>query len=222
MIKKTLSKLYSGLKNGIKRVEKKFGDKNISAWFASPNRERLRLEYNLNADSVVLDLGGYEGQWASDIFAMYLCKVYIFEPIKNFAINIEKRFAKNDKLKVFNFGLGGKTRKEKLFFKEDGTSIFGTGSETEDISVVDIVEFIEKHNLKKIDLIKLNIEGMEYEVLERLIDANLIKNITDIQIQFHNVAPDSETRMRAIQRRLAETHKPTYQYEFVFENWTLK
>ena len=38
----------------------------------------------------------------------------------------------------------------------------------------------------KIDLLKINIEGGEYEVLENLIENDLIKNIDNIQIQFHD------------------------------------
>ena len=37
--------------------------------------EKLRLDYNLNENSVVFDLGGYEVQWASDIFSKYLSSI---------------------------------------------------------------------------------------------------------------------------------------------------
>jgi hypothetical protein len=39
------------------------------------------LEYDLNADSVCIDIGGYEGQWASDIFGRYGCTIHVFEPV---------------------------------------------------------------------------------------------------------------------------------------------
>jgi len=40
-----------------------------------------------------LDLGGYQGQWASDIFLEILRKIIIFEPVSEYAQQISKRFA---------------------------------------------------------------------------------------------------------------------------------
>ena len=41
-------------------------------------------------------------------------------------------------------------------------------------------------------------------------------------MQFHRVASTSVSEMKRIQKALSITHKPTYQYEFVWENWTKK
>jgi hypothetical protein len=65
----------------------------------------------------------------------------------------------------------------------------------------------------------VNIEGGEYELLERMLERGLTERVCDLQIQFHNFSPDAAERMAAIQRGLAATHRPTYQYRFVWENW---
>jgi hypothetical protein len=60
-------------------------------------------------------------------------------------------------------------------------------------------------------------------VLEALIAANLLHLFKDIQVQFHDfVIPNAKARMEEIQTALSKTHTLTYQYEFVWENWTLK
>jgi hypothetical protein len=41
----------------------------------------MRLEFDPSPDGVVLDVRGYEGQWASDIFARYGCRIHVFEPV---------------------------------------------------------------------------------------------------------------------------------------------
>jgi hypothetical protein len=66
---------------------------------------------------------------------------------------------------------------------------------------------------------KVNIEGGEYELLERLIDTDLVRAIGDIQVQFHNFWPEAASRMENVQNGLRRTHTPTYQYRFVWENW---
>ena len=70
-------------------------------------------------------------------------------------------------------------------------------------------------------MIKINIEGSEYDLLEHLIETYFIANIGNIQVQFHNFIDNAKERMRNIQTNLAKTHKLTYQYEFVWENWKL-
>jgi hypothetical protein len=87
------------------------------------------------------------------------------------------------------------------------------------IEFEDAAEFFGKHNIESIDLLKVNIEGGEYELLPRLLETGLINRIKILQIQFHNVGWDSEMRMELICRELAKTHSPTYQYKFVWENW---
>jgi hypothetical protein len=73
-----------------------------------------------------------------------------------------------------------------------------------------------------VDLMKINIEGGEYELLEHLIARGLTKRIRNIQVQFHeDVMAGAAGRMERIQSRLAETHHLTYQERFVWENWEL-
>src|SRR3954451_14159129 len=81
----------------------------LARWRADHGDERLRLDYALTSSSVVFDVGGYQGQWASDIFSRFLCRVDVFEPVKEFAQEIERRFSGNDAIVVHAFGLGATT-----------------------------------------------------------------------------------------------------------------
>jgi FkbM family methyltransferase len=180
---------------------------------------KFRYNYHLNEYSTVFDIGGYKGQWASDIFSRYQSHIYIFEPVNSFYLSIKDRFKLNSKIKFFNFGLGAKTREEYINLSEDGSSIYVKGENFEKISIVNFVDFLTEHNINNIELIKMNIEGGEYELLEDILNSGKIKNIKNIQIQFHNLVPDAYERMLKIQTHLALTHRLTYQYIFVWENW---
>ena len=59
-------------------------------------------------------------------------------------------------------------------------------------------------------------------LLEHLIDIGAVGQIRDLQIQFHDFVPEAKKRMAEIRSALSRTHEPTYQYEFVWENWRLK
>jgi len=66
----------------MKKIEKKRfrreRKKLIRKYYADDGETKLRYAYDLNPDSTVLDLGGYEGQWASNLFSRYLCNIYVF------------------------------------------------------------------------------------------------------------------------------------------------
>ena len=86
-----------------------------------------------------------------------------------------------------------------------------------------ITDFIKINKINHVDLIKINIEGGEYEVLETLLNNNMISIFKNIQVQFHDfIVENAKERMNAIQKKIALTHELTYQYEFVWENWKLK
>lgn len=191
----------------------------IRRWKSDKGDQTLRLDYDLHADSVVLDLGGYRGEWAGNILSRYGCTVHVFEPVASFANGIVTRFPNNDAIEVHKFGLGGYTRSESIGLSADGSSVFQVNGETESIQIVDVAEWMQHQTASHFGLMKINIEGGEYEVLERLLDTGLVSRVDDIQVQFHNIAPDSEARMKSILRRLEHSHGPTYQYPFVWENW---
>lgn len=194
-------------------------------WFADNGDSTHRLNYDLSKDSIVFDLGGYEGQWASDIYGMYNCDIYVFEPYLPFAEKIKFRFKNNQKFKVFEFGLGAKTEKVGFANLDNSSSMINSAAinSLETVSIVSVSEFLNENNINNVDLIKINIEGAEYELLESIIKNGQIQIFQNLQIQFHDfLFPNAKDRMQKIQEALGKTHNLTYYYEFVWENWKLK
>lgn len=181
--------------------------------------ETLRYSYSLNENSVVFDLGGYEGEFAQKMFDKYGCNIYVFEPVKEYYEIIEDRFKDISKIKAFHFGLSDKDEKSSITLSDNGTSVFLTEGEKEEISLKSTANFLNNHNIKKIDLLKINIEGGEFSVLPDLIKNNKIHNINNLQIQFHNFIPNAEKLRNDIRDELCKTHHLTYDYFFVWENW---
>lgn len=218
-ISNIFNKIYS-------RINKKDKNKDLQTervvpWFKIDGDKTLRLNYRLNSSSVVVDVGGYEGQWASDIFAKYCCNIIIFEPVKTFADKIKSRFTKNEKIKTYKYGLSNKNAKQVISLLADSSSMFKSDTDQEEIEVVDGSIFLTKENIANIDLMKINIEGGEYDLLDNLIDSGFIPKIKNIQVQFHDFVPNAKSRMLKIQNELRKTHHLTYQYEFVWENWEI-
>lgn len=192
----------------------------VKAWYADNGDATLRIDYPLNKKSLVFDVGGYEGNWASEIYCKYGSEIYIFEPVSTFYCKINSRFSENEHVQLFNFGLGGKNEQIKIGISQDASSIYKTSQNFhQEISIIDISDFIIERGITKIDLMKINIEGGEYDLLDSLIQSGLHKIVDNFQIQFHDFVPNAEARMKKIHEGLQKSHKLTYQYQFVWENW---
>ena len=203
-----------------KKIYKSVHQIRVEHWHKLDNKDELRYDYDLNENSVVFDLGGYKGQWTSDIFSRYSCNIYIFEPVHEYFKAIQLRFKKNLKIKAFDFGLGSAHTELMISHEGDSSSLFkGTGDEK--IMINCFSDFIKEHRIENIDLLKINIEGAEFDLLDHIIDNNLHKNIKNIQVQFHPFIENAKARMEKIQAELKKTHQLTYQTEFVWENWKL-
>ncbi len=197
-------------------------EEKVKLWFRDNGDKTLRLNYNLSKESLVLDVGGYEGQWASDIYEKYRSNIVIFEPVSEWARKIAERFSHNTDIRVYKFGLSNDNKSCPIYLADDSTSVHGSGGNYERIELVKGSEFIQKENMTEIDLMKINIEGGEYELLEDLIETRMIQRVKDIQVQFHECVPNAKEKMTKLQARLEKTHYLTYQYEFVWENWRRK
>ena len=196
--------------------------KRITSWFRNNGDKTLRLDYALNENSIVFDIGGYEGEWAESIFSRYRCTIHVFEPVEEFANGIRRRFFKNPGIVVHQFCLSDSNWTIKLALDKDSTSAFKPAKTVVDAQSVEAAKFFADNNIKFIDLMKINIEGGEYDLLDYLLEIGWVSNIRDIQVQFHDFIPDAKIRMAEIQKRLSITHELTYQYIFVWENWKLK
>ena len=200
----------------------------VLRWQADNSDERLRTNYAcLHPESILLDLGGFHGDFAFLMNGKYGAICHVFEVIPDLCEKIMQDGRWNEKIIVHPLGLARSNRQEKLFLAEEGSSTFCNRASNENQITIDLVKasewFENELHGKMVDLMKINIEGGEYELLEHLIEKHLIKQIRNIQLQFHeDVIPNASRRMAAIHLKLAQSHRITFQEKFVWENWELK
>jgi FkbM family methyltransferase len=173
--------------------------------------EKLRYQYDLKPEHTVIDLGAYQGEWANEIWRKYRCKMIVVEPteyILGFQHGeiINKAAATHEGVMSF----GGRAYYTSIM--EDCDHAY---------PCFDVNPLIEM-NLP-VALLKINIEGAEYDVLEHIIGAGLHKQVKNIQVQFHEIAGRPyEHWYKEIEKKLSLTHERTWCYPFVWENWKLK
>lgn len=104
--------------------------------------------------------------------------IYSFEPEpENFELLV-KNVKDYENVKPFNVALGNKTETRKLFSSDDeynlgGFSFHEAGTnraQSKEVQVVSIRDFIANEPFSKIDLLKVDTEGCEFEIVSALAD----------------------------------------------------
>ena len=198
----------------------------VERYFANGGDVAHLFNYNLNCDAIVLDIGGHAGDLGGQMYEKFACNVYMFEPIKGFYQGIKQRFKGAEKIKIFNYGVGSKTHEAQFNLWGDGTSEFSRPdkspcSTTETVQIRSYSSVVEELGLTTVDVCSINIEGGEYDLLPHVFDEGLASRIKNFQIQFHNFIPDCDSKRKEIQAKLSCTHARTFNYDYVWENWTL-
>jgi FkbM family methyltransferase len=137
------------------------------------------------SNPIILDLGGYIG-----LSVLYFKKIYpessihVFEPDPYLFNILKQNLAQNQIKNVFSHNSGaGINEGIKLFFPEKGGggSMYGPSlSKKIEVNMIKLSNFINS----PIDFIKINVEGMEYDILTE-IEPKLFL-VGEIVLEYHN------------------------------------
>jgi FkbM family methyltransferase len=188
----------------------------------------LLLECPVNRNNVILDVGGFIGDWASQMRSRYGAVIHVFEPNPHLIEVLRKTFATDPGVTVHPFGLAGANGTLRMSLAGMGSSVYSdsptnrTAPEHRDVSLRDVTEIFDELSLTEVALLKVNIEGGEYDFLERLIASGLHKRCHYIRVQFHDWFPNARRLRKQIVTELARTHDVEWSYPFVWESWRRK
>lgn len=148
--------------------------------------------FEIKQNDIVVDIGAHAGIFT--ILASYYAKdgkVYAFEPMKeNYELlkeNIKLNYAKN--IEPINKAVSAKSGKLKFYVSQTKNkgqnSLYKLSDTQKQISVgkISFKDFIKK--IPRIDFLKIDCEGAEYEILFSLSKAEFQK-IKKISMEFHN------------------------------------
>jgi len=183
----------------------------------------LLSDIPVESTDIVLDIGAYKGEWTSSIFIRYGCQCHLYEPVKSFYDICFQKFKVNPFIKVFNAAIGNSMRQGVFHLSDNGTSEFIKEKQEKVIApVIDIKSVLDDLSDSKIGCLKINIEGGEYELMERLNEVNYNSRIKCFLIQFHQQPSDYLKRYENIVRDLSKTHSRVWSYDMVWEKWIIK
>ncbi|GBR74265.1 methyltransferase FkbM family protein [Candidatus Termititenax aidoneus] len=181
--------------------------------------KKSSIVQNLNRDSVCIDCGANVGV-ITKLFADKGAAVYSFEPDSRCFGVLQKKFAKSPKVKLYKYGVLDRQDKLRLYkfkyhaadelFFSQGNSLYPTNTEIdktvfEEIECIDIVEFIMKLKAPEIAVLKMDIEGSEFCVLDKLIDSGLYRRIKHILVEAHDKEiPELKELAQKVRKKIME------------------
>jgi len=186
------------------------------SWILLRGDERVQSALMVAPESLVIDVGAYLGDFTALARERWSARVIAVEPIDKFCSTLLDRFRKDSSVEIIPGALGAKRGMIQISMADDGSSAWGSSDEQIEVKVMDVAEVI---NEQIVSLMKINAEGAEFDVLDRLIDTGQIEQIETLLIQFHKFVPDAERRRRVIRSRLRATHRVKFNVPWVWEQW---
>lgn len=199
----------------------------LNQWFADNGDYTHNINYELNNDSVVIDLGGYYGLWIDEILKKNnpnIPNIILVEPVPEFYNHLVTKYENYEKIKVMNVGVSTDKNEttKTLYVSSDGSSTnFNINVKSViQIKTMPIDKILSDNNINQVDLLQINIEGDEYGLMEYMIESNTIDKFKNIQIQFHLGIDNDIERRNIIQKNLvSKGFKNKFDYPFVWESW---
>lgn len=166
------------------------------------DRDGNRIEVPFSTGDVVIDCGANIGD-VTAVFASEGAIVIAFEPNEVAFKELEQRFKTFKNVKCYNSAVSNESGTGKLYLHKSASTdpiTYSTGSslesekenvnkeDFEEVKLVDLSEAIENitNTFKRnIHILKIDIEGAECKVVEKLMDKKLLNNITHVFVETH-------------------------------------
>lgn len=160
---------------------------------------------NKNKINIIFDVGSNTDAYGYEYFKK--AKIFAFEPHPHTFKKFKKKWQNKNRVKGFNYAVSNKVGKIKLWDFADDADLKRTQPSSQLSTVykpiiehihqqktqffwvkaTTIDQFMEKHKIEQIDLLKIDTEGHEYQVLRGAKKAIKEKRIKIVQFEFNEM-----------------------------------
>ena len=184
---KFLLKRLFGISPGkvnMRLVTVKFGNSNYGAWSIYPK--------GLTENSIIYSFGiGEDINFELSLFKKYGCKIYCFDPTPK-SINYIKNQNLPTEILFYKYGISNKDGLEKFYMPLNEKNVSHSLVHKGEVKFIEVEmkrlkTIMNQNNHMGIDILKMDIEGAEYFVLEDILREKL--NVKQILLEFHHFLP---------------------------------
>ncbi len=173
---------------------------NIQQGKNAPINNEMEVDFvsrflDLDKELLLIDVGGHQGSYTDELLKNFSnAKIILFEPSKSKYEILAEKYKENKKVSIENFAISNFSGKGKLYLNNNADSLATLYKREEknrdryfaleeDIEIIKFSDFWSAElNFQRIDLIKLDIEGSEFNVIKDL--ENNLSKINLIQFEF--------------------------------------
>lgn len=161
-------------------------------WYGSEYGGFYLADNYINSNSIVYSFGiGKDITFDKELIERKLCKIYAFDPTPN-SIEWLSKQQLPEGFSYFDYGISTKSGLVNFYLPVNPDFVSGSINIHENVdnhsyisvkmkSFIDITNTL-KHN--RIDLIKMDIEGAEYDVIDNILDSNI--EVNQILVEIHD------------------------------------
>lgn len=172
-------------------------------WYGKKHAGFYVCDDILNKDSIIYSFGvGEDITFDVALIAKFSCHVYAFDPTpKSIEWVHKQRLPPN--FYFFEYGIGKESGLVDFYLPKNVDHVSGSLliqdnvslEEKVEVSVKSFNDIIRDLNPEKIDILKIDIEGTEYNIIDDILKANI--PVTQIFIEFHErFIPDGKRKTR--------------------------
>ena len=165
----------------------------------------------LNENSIVYSIGiGEDISFDLDVISKFNCKVFAFDPTPKSIIWVKNNVLDFNKSFIFHeYGISAKSGFFDFYLPKNANHVSGSIVQNSNVNTSNsiklefrtISQVIEELGHNKIDLLKIDIEGEEYEVLKSILIENL--DINQIVVEFHpNLIKNGKAKTKSMIKTL--------------------
>lgn len=206
----------------LKKIFDKIKSNKASAKLLTP--EDSSVFRILKQGDIAIDCGASVGDVTTKMAAQG-ATVYAFEPNPITFKHLQKRFENTPTVTCLNQGVLDKNSQLPFYFHQDidlsrennplvaanGSSLLAFKRNVNkenfvEVEVIDLAAFIEQLP-QRVKLLKIDVEGVEYEILNRLIDTKVYKQIDQILVETHEKKiPELRPKHKQLQEKITKEH----------------
>ncbi len=142
----------------------------------------------LTKDSVVVDAGAHRGEFSAEIIRRFGCQCHLVEANPKLVETLIVAGAES----ITPAALDAHDGRGMLHVSEnpEATGLFDAGSVTTNVEVetISLATLMQRLGIAKIDILKLDIEGAEFDLIASTPD-QILQRINQITVEFHDFKP---------------------------------
>ena len=162
--------------------------------------------------NLIFDIGshiGFFSEWCLSLNPQV--KIFAFEPMPLLFETMKERLSLyQNQIHFFNYGISSKTEKIPFFFNAQKTmqssrfsSFLNPQGEKTEVNMMTLSQILEEYQISQINLLKMDIEGMEFEVFESR-NESLFEHINAMIIEIHCFDKEKEEKSKWLQKWLPQ------------------